>query len=143
FPGRDLVTERFDCIWRGPNEDQVGIFHLPCKLGVLRQEAISGMYHIDIVCESNPDYFISSQVRSHWGVPASLADLVCLVCLLTVQGQSILIAVDSDSIKRELMGGSKDANWDFSGVCQYNMSGKLDKNTNLKLQKLKPASISE
>jgi hypothetical protein len=96
--------------------NQPGFLHVASKLCVLGQETVTGMDHVDVVLESNVDDLVASQVGPDGGVLAPLANDIGLVGLLPVHAETVLIAVDGDGVQGEFVGGTEDADWDFTTV---------------------------
>jgi hypothetical protein len=59
--------------------DQASLLNVARKLRVFRQEAITGMDHVDIVLQCDLDDFVSGQVGSDRSVLAALSNDIGLI----------------------------------------------------------------
>jgi polyphosphate kinase len=74
--------------------DQTSLLNVASKLGVLREETITWMDHVDAVIKGNLDDLIARQVCTDRGVLASLSDNVRLIGLY-----ERVLAHESSSVK--------------------------------------------
>lgn len=98
-----------------------GLFYLPCELGVLGEEAIARVNHVDAMLQSNLDDFVAGEVSSDRRILSSLSDNISLVGLLSVHAETVLVAEDGHSLKGQLVGGTEDPDWDLSTVGDENL----------------------
>lgn len=137
FTSGDLVSQAINSIragadklehdsaWRRhhhANEASAKTYHNACgldlsgKIGILREETITRVYHVDSVLDSNFDDLVGSQVGLDWPVLSRLANDVGFVGLLPVHTESILATVDGDGLQRQFVGRAEDANGNFTTV---------------------------
>lgn len=79
------------------------------------------MDHVDLVLHGNLDDLVAGEVGADGCVLAALADLVGLVCLLTVHAEAVLVAVDGDRVQRQLVGCAEDADGDLASVGDHEL----------------------
>jgi hypothetical protein len=68
------------------------------------------------MCKSDLDNLVTSKVRSNRSVLATLANNISLVGLLSVHAHAVLVREDGNSLERQLVGGTEDADGDFAAV---------------------------
>ena len=68
------------------------------------------------MCESDLDDLITSKVSSNRSVLATLANDIGLIGLLPVHSHAVLVREDRDSLERQLVGGTEDADGDLAAV---------------------------
>ena len=68
------------------------------------------------MCESDLDDLITSKVSSNRSVLATLANDIGLVGLLPVHSHAVFVREDGNSLERQLVGGTEDADRDLATV---------------------------
>ena len=68
------------------------------------------------MCKRNLDDLVTSKVRSNRSVLATLANDISLVGILSVHAHAVLVREDGNGLKRQLVGGTEDADGDLAAV---------------------------
>jgi hypothetical protein len=114
LPRRDLVTQQPHDLGPGADEgDARGGAGLG-EIGILREEAITGVDGIDLVLPGDADDVGDIQVGGD-GFLAG-AHQIGLVGLETVQGKAIFIGKNGDGTDTHLAGRAQDADGDFTAI---------------------------
>ena len=100
----------------GRTYDQTSCFDGTSKPGILGQEPITGVDHVDVVLDRDLDDLVAGEVSTDGGVLPALPDLVGLIGLLPVHAEAVLMTVDCDCVQRQLVGGTEDSDGDLSSV---------------------------
>ena len=93
------------------------------KLGVFRQETVTGVNGVHIGLDRQGDDFVDSQV----GVDGrlALADQIGLVGLVAMQGELVLLGIDGHRADTQLGTGAKDPDGDLSAIGGHNLTELL------------------
>ena len=91
-------------IEQSPTYNKAGLLDVASKLGILRQETVTWMDHVDAVLNGNLDNLITSQVCADWRILATLANDISFIGLLPVHGESVLITEDCDCLQGKFVG---------------------------------------
>ena len=102
-----------DDFWLRSDECDARSFYFGRKLGILREEAIARMDHVDAMLECDSDDVVLGEIG---GDRSQLfADDVCLVCLVAMRRESIFLGVDGDGLHSKFVSLTEDGQWQRQG----------------------------
>ena len=109
----NLVTEQLDGLRRGTNPRQAGLGHGASKVGVLREEAITGVDGVSAGAHGD----IEERRDVHVGIRRGVAGQgIGFVSHLGVQGASIGFGVNGDGADAQVTRGAGNTDGDLAAV---------------------------
>jgi hypothetical protein len=112
--GGQLVAERGEHLGRRADEQNAGVAAGPREVRVLGEESVAGMdgIHADLLRQRDQ----ARDVEVRRDRPLALADLIGLVGLEAVQGETVLVAVDRHGADAQLIRRTKDADRNLAAI---------------------------